>query len=471
MTARPNTPLYHAAAGGVWSRRGHASITPGADPNPPFGYDWLTNPYGVYDARDAGFRDAGGYKPDVTVPTCGIPTGITPGTTVSGTGGSHTLSSASTPKGGCTISATTNKVTLASHGLSNGHPIYFTSLTGGAGLAVFSAKRHENWYVVANATTNDFTLKKINPLTGAAADVDITTDYTAANLTAGLWYDEIDFTCYVTTTSSAEGLCLISQSKLRGPAAAVAGAQALVYNKPTSNIVFIVVDCEMTPDAPVAELDSAFGPNVWTFRNHCSHVTDAFGSLGGNHHFGDQAEKAAWFYPNPNHSDGSHCDMLMQIHYGDGHVAVGCSADGAVDSGASSTSDPSGHPIPTYTTSCVLVGAAAPIPTNLHLKNNDLKRGYTAVNIPGTANFANLGQVLGNQFHKADGSQPGFGPTRIIVTPNSVPASAITIHVNYPASGADANIDEAGAALTVSANGSGGIYAAGLGGNTTITWP
>ena len=235
----------------------------------------------------------------------------------------------------------------------------------------------------------------------------------------------------------------------------MANTQALLYNKPGSTMVFLVADCEATPDSPVAEIDSFFGANVWSFRVHSSHVTDGAGSLGGNHHFGGHWEKAAWFYPNPNHTDGSHCDTLMQIHYGDVHVAKGNNVDGYVDSSASSTTDSTNHPIPTRGTSCVLIGAATPIPTNLYLADNDLGGGQLAVNIANYS-FPSLGQVLRNLVHISDSEKCQY--VQGIEAPPS--ASGLTLHVNIPNSGSDANLNESGAVLVpYSAPGS------------SITWP
>jgi hypothetical protein len=463
VTVIANTPTYYALSSGVWSRKGHSSLTPGGGGTPPPGYDWTANSYGsVYDARPSGVRVAGGYVPDITANTCGIPTGSSTTTTISGTSGNLTVTSAGSSKGACTVTASTNRVNRAGHGLSNGHPVYFSTLTGGTGLAEFSA----------NVNPDDFTLKQCDPLTGQWSAVDITADYTSATLFAGQWYDQVDFTCNITTTGTATGLCLITRSKVRGPAAAVT-SQALVYNVPGSTMTIIAADSELTPDSTIAEQDSMFGANLWSFRIHSSHVTDGIGSLGGNHHFGGHFEKAAWFYPNPNHTDGSHCDTGMQTHYGVTHYMVGCNVNGFIDATASSTTDSSGHPIPTYANTAIIINTTSgkTDTSDVILKNCDLKGGATTVNVTNAKTLLNLLQMLGNQLHRNDASKPSFGNTRVVVTPNATPASAITLHCNYPSSGADANIDETSAVMTVDSTGSTGIFASGLGGNTTITWP
>jgi hypothetical protein len=429
------------------------------DPSPPplpAGYDWTANGYGsLYDSRASGVRAAGGYRPHIGDANCGVPTGTVLGTTVAGTSGVLTLTSAGTSLGACTVSASTNKVTRVAHGLANGHPVSFSALTGGAGLTVLADRPDTNWYVVANRTADDFTLKHCDGVTGQWSDVDITADYSAATLVAGQWYDKADVTCYVTTTTSATGLVLFTRSNLRGPAVGVAGTQAVVYNKPGSKLTVILADCDVTPDAPVVEQDSMFGPNLWSFRIHSSHVTDGIGSLGGNHHFGGHFEKAAWFWPNPNHADGSHCDTGMQIHYGDTHVMRGCNVDGYVDATVSSTTDAVHHPIPTRATSCVLVGAATPKPSNVHMLDNDLGGGALALNIAPAA-YPNLGEFLRNLIHTADSEKCTF--SQGIEAPPS--GSGFTIHASIPSTGADANRTEAGTVLAP--------YVAS---GNTLTWP
>jgi hypothetical protein len=461
----------YSASGGLWVRKGHASIDPGGGGSGS-SYDWTANPYGsVYDARPSGVAVAGGYVPDLTANTVGIPTGITPSTTIPGSSGFLTLNGAATSLGACTISAATNKVIRNAHGLTNGTPVWFPSLTGGAGLAVFSVKPHENWYVVDNATSDDFTLKKADPLTGAFSAVDVTADYTSATLYRGTWYDQVDFTCNIKSSSSANGVCLITRSKIRGPATAVTSS-GLVWNGATTSgtFVFIVVDSKITPDDPNAELDGSYGPNFWGMRNYYSHCSDGHGSWGGGVHlFGNVFEKSGWHHPNPNHADGDHNDVCIQIATGDGHVVVGNVVDAAIDSAASDTDNSTTWPIPTFANSAIIINAGSPIPSSIYIAGNDLRRGQTTLNIAPNP-FPSI-QVLRNRFHRNDSSKPNFGATRVVVTPNVAPGSATTIHASFPSSGADVNTDETGATMTPNSTGSTGIYAAGLGGNTTITYP
>lgn len=74
---------------------------------------------------------------------------------------------------GATAAAATNLVTKATHGLVAGDRLYFTTLTGGAGLAL-----NTSYYVIASGlTTNDFKVS----LTVGGTEVDITTNYTAVS--------------------------------------------------------------------------------------------------------------------------------------------------------------------------------------------------------------------------------------------------------------------------------------------------
>ena len=70
----------------------------------------------------------------------------------------------------CTV-ATNNRVAKASHGLAVNDTIYFTSLTGGVGLSLFTAYR-----VRAVVDSSHFTLKTATGTT----EVDVTNDYSAA---------------------------------------------------------------------------------------------------------------------------------------------------------------------------------------------------------------------------------------------------------------------------------------------------
>lgn len=435
----PSTPTYYAEAG-VWKRYGYPDITPSGIPIPPFGYDWTVNPWGsIYDSRASAYRAAGGYEPDAS--KTGIPSGVTLTSTITDPSSYFTFGSVGTAKGLCTVSASTDRVTRVAHGLSNGNVVYFTSLTGGAGLSLFSASPHTNWYVVANATADDFQLIKMDPNTGLPSIVDITTSYTAAQLTAAPWYDKTNVTAHLTTTSTAVGIVLMSRSMLRGPATPLGGfngsSQGMVWNK-SPNFVFIFADCEFTPDAPVNQLDAKFGVNIWSFREHVTHVIDGHGSLGGTHIFGGLQEKLAWFYPAPSQTNGSHCDALMQVHSGAVHVARGNVTYGQVDATVSSTTDSSAHPIPVWTTSNVLVGGGSPLPSGLDVQRNHFRYAAEDVNISAT-NFPNLGNVFANQLHLHDSEKSQY--PQGIVAPNTGTA---TIHVCIPSSGVDANIDENG---------------------------
>jgi hypothetical protein len=73
---------------------------------------------------------------------------------------------------GLTGVAATDIITATAHGLSNGTPVYFSSLTGGAGLAVSTT------YYVIGATTNTFQLSA----TSGGSAVNFTTDISAASL-------------------------------------------------------------------------------------------------------------------------------------------------------------------------------------------------------------------------------------------------------------------------------------------------
>lgn len=72
---------------------------------------------------------------------------------------------------GATATASTDKVNKAAHGLVAGDRVYFTTLTGGTGLAL-----NTNYYVV-NPTTNDFQVS----LTLGGAAVNITADYSVVS--------------------------------------------------------------------------------------------------------------------------------------------------------------------------------------------------------------------------------------------------------------------------------------------------
>ncbi len=71
--------------------------------------------------------------------------------------------------------AVTDVITDTAHGFSNGQPVYFTAITGGAGLAINTI------YFVINAATDTY---KLSATSGGAA-VDITTIMTAGTLYAG----------------------------------------------------------------------------------------------------------------------------------------------------------------------------------------------------------------------------------------------------------------------------------------------
>jgi hypothetical protein len=76
--------------------------------------------------------------------------------------------------------ATTDIVTVTAHGLANGDFVYFTSLTGGAGLSTFTR------YCVRDKTTNTF--KVTTGSTSAGAVTDITTAYTALKVATLLYH-------------------------------------------------------------------------------------------------------------------------------------------------------------------------------------------------------------------------------------------------------------------------------------------
>ncbi len=85
------------------------------------------------------------------------------------------ISITSTPKTGVTAVAATDVITSTAHGYSNGQPVYFTSLTGGAGLVINTI------YFVINTATDTF---KLSATSGGAA-IDITTTMTDGTVKAG----------------------------------------------------------------------------------------------------------------------------------------------------------------------------------------------------------------------------------------------------------------------------------------------
>ena len=82
--------------------------------------------------------------------------------------------SADTPITGATAAASTNLVAKAAHGLAAGDPVYFTTLTGGAGLSLTKV-----YYVLTDGLTTSAFKVGLTP-TGAA--VDITGDYSVVAL-------------------------------------------------------------------------------------------------------------------------------------------------------------------------------------------------------------------------------------------------------------------------------------------------
>ena len=80
----------------------------------------------------------------------------------------------STVHTGLTAVAATDVITDVANGYANGQPVYFTALTGGAGLAVNTI------YYVINVATDSY---KLSATSGGAA-IDITTTMTAGTLYA-----------------------------------------------------------------------------------------------------------------------------------------------------------------------------------------------------------------------------------------------------------------------------------------------
>lgn len=124
---------------------------------------------------------------------------------------------------GATATASTNLVTKATHGLIAGDRLYFTLLTGGAGLAL-----NTSYYVIASGlTANDFKVS----LSPGGAEVDITTNYT--NVEYAL-YQTITGNFLNRGTYSAPLNMLISVGPLAGTITVSAGGSLFTITIPAS---------------------------------------------------------------------------------------------------------------------------------------------------------------------------------------------------------------------------------------------
>jgi hypothetical protein len=387
-------------------------------------YDWTALGYGTaYDAAGG----AGGYIPDDT--HAGVPAGSTYAQTMTPTGGMLTITASPAAKGVGTASASTNTVTLTGHGMPNGHPIYFSALSSdGSGLSAGVA----SWGVVANATSDTFQVKRLNEDTGLFTFAAIGRDYSSVTVMGGTWYDLVDFACYITVASSSTGLVLFTRCRHRGPATASAtsasAAQGMIFN--LSSAYVLGADQDIVPDAPVAKLDALYGKNYRVWRAKWRHVIDGLGSHGNNVLYGPYATGGAWFYPDPEHTNGTHCDLGMQVFGGDKHRIVGGHIEGLIDASVSTTSNPTSYPVPATTNSVLQVNHSAGLsaPTNILWDKVLLGGGGYTINVDGAETRPNLGRVNG-RFKRNN----TFHATSAIAAPSPGAKSGVVIH--YDTSG------------------------------------
>lgn len=229
-------------------------------------------------------------------------------------------------------------------------------------------------------------------------------------------YDMIDFTAYVQIASSASGFLVFTRSLFRGPSAATGTAIGLLLNM--SNVQILIADCHFKPQAPAPRLDAIYGKHYRSYRCHFENTEDGLGSHGDNELYGLFAEKTSWFYPNPEHADGSHTDQLMQIFTGNGHKARGCYATGKVDQIISRTSS-TAHPIPVNANSDFMITNAG-APSGVDIQYNKLGGGQFQINVagdyPSLGVIANNRMVRDNTYHTSSAmAMPNYGSAPVTI--------------------------------------------------------
>lgn len=421
--------------------------------NPIITYDWTQIPvtYGTtYDARTNGTGDAGGYEPSLINGTVGRQSG-TLQTTQPGTSSLFTIGSGQMVNMGTVTVTTDGRVHCTAHGMANGQPVYFPTITGGVGLVAgpvsANLNQHMGWYVVASAAVNDFALQEMNPITGIFHSVAISTAYTSATLMKGLWLDQVDFKCYIQSqTNNAVGVALVSRSKIEGPLTPLTTVNGYFYNlSPT--LVIIEADNEIVPQTPSHSIDASYGFNIIGLRTYAMHCSDGHGNSGGSMLFGRQHEKFMWIYPDPAHTDGTHNDAGMQA-FGTGMGRMrGCAIWGLIDATVSTTTDPTGHPIPTFTVSAGLLTGTTN-PQGYDFQRNNLRGGALYLNVSPAADALSLGAFFANQVSTIDPATRGGNPSVCLQVPSGS-SSTFSYKMYVPISGVDANTNENGTPVNV----------------------